>query len=259
MPHSRWCWPRPNTSSRNEASHVCTPPHQHPRRIAPRLSAPQQSLVHGSGGRSVGADAFGHGRRRRPDGRRLQGPGLRVSARRQRQLEHPGALRQHAPRAVPGPAQQHRLHARSAGGQCADACGRQHRRACLCPGPQPGHRPAATVPARAHGRAAQRGHPGAAHHARAVHGTLGAASAQAVLAQRPAVVLAGIGRRGRHHRLGRAHGRPVHVGQQHLNLHLHQRDGQRGVPVGQHRHSLPGHPQRGGAGQWHQEPPVRLG
>ena len=75
---------------------------------------------------------------------------------------------------------------------------------------------------------------------------LGAAAAQAVLAQRPAVGLAIVGARRRGVGLGRPHGRPVRRRQRQRHLHLRQRLGQRGVPVGQHRRAVPGLDDRAG-------------
>ena len=79
----------------------------------------------------------------------------------------------------------------------------------------------------------------------------GAAAAQAVLAQRSAIGLAVVGARGRHLRLGRAHGRPVRGRQRQRHLHLRQRVGQRGVPVGPHRRAVPGLDRRSGRLQRH--------
>ncbi len=95
----------------------------------------------------------------------------------------------------------------------------------------------------------QRGHAGATHHQAAVPGALGALAAQAVLAQRPAVGVAVVRARGRHVRLGWAHGRPVCRGQWQCHLHLCQCVGQCGVRVGPLRGAVPGVAARaGGAG-----------
>ncbi len=69
-------------------------------------------------------------------------------------------------------------------------------------------------------RAAQYRHAGAADHQGAVRGEERAAAAQAVLAQRPAIGVAGLVARGRDLGLGRPHRRPVPQCQRQRDLHL---------------------------------------
>ena len=243
-PRCCWRWPRPNIWCRSEEHAMTT------QRFPPRLPAARRRARRLAGAAApLALNLAAIGEAAAATRQRLQGAGLRLPVRRQRLRQHADPLRRR--RATPPTRRCAPTLAYAARRRSPRPRSRPTRRAArrppVCAGAASWRRCMPLFDAGKLARDAQRRHAGAADHQGAVHRQERAAAAQAVLAQRPAVGLAGVGARRRDLGLGRAHRRPVPVRQRQRHLHLHQRLRQRGVPVGQHRRPVPGHDHRPGA------------
>ena len=157
---------------------------------------------------------------------------MRVHVRRQRSLEHGGAVRQRELRAVFAVADQ-------PGAGAGHAAAAQHADESVDERP-PDRDAGRVAAAEDHLRRQQGGRGGQRRHARrsdddgAVPGAQRAAAAEPFFAQRPAVGVADLQRtpRRRARRLGRTHGRPAGRVQSVPELHLRLGVGHRRLPVG---------------------------